>query len=50
MQLLPTKDEALALRSYLPPIDAPQSEIDGEPTNFEFISKSLHWIFSLNPF
>ena len=28
MQLLPTKDEALALRSYLPPIDAPQSEID----------------------
>jgi hypothetical protein len=28
MQLLPTKDEALALRSYLPPIDAPQSEFD----------------------
>jgi hypothetical protein len=28
MQLLPTKDEALALRSYLPPPDAPQSEID----------------------
>lgn len=28
MQLLPTKDEALALRSYLPPIDAPQSEVD----------------------
>jgi hypothetical protein len=28
MQLLPTKDEALALRSYLPPIGAPQSEID----------------------
>ena len=28
MQLLPTKDEALALRSYLPPSDAPQSEIE----------------------
>ena len=28
MQLLPTKDESLALRSYLPPVDAPQSEID----------------------
>ncbi|KAL9178540.1 LOW QUALITY PROTEIN: hypothetical protein ACHAXT_001878 [Thalassiosira profunda] len=28
MQLLPTKDESLALRSYLPPPDAPQSEID----------------------
>ncbi|KAL7550804.1 hypothetical protein ACHAWF_014016 [Thalassiosira exigua] len=28
MQLLPTKDESLALRSYLPPSDAPQSEID----------------------
>lgn len=28
LQLLPTKDEALALRSYLPPQDAPQSEID----------------------
>lgn len=28
MQLLPTKDESLALRSYLPPQDAPQSEID----------------------
>jgi hypothetical protein len=28
MQLLPTKDEALALRSYLPPLDAPHSEID----------------------
>lgn len=28
MQLLPTKDESLALRSYLPPADAPQSEID----------------------
>lgn len=28
MQLLPTKDESLALRSYLPPHDAPQSEID----------------------
>ena len=28
MQLLPTKDESLALRSYLPPIDALQSEID----------------------
>jgi len=28
IQLLPTKDESLALRSYLPPPDAPQSEID----------------------
>ena len=28
MQLLPTKDESLALRSYLPPPDAPQSEIE----------------------
>lgn len=28
MQLLPTKDESLALRSYLPPSDAPQSEIE----------------------
>mmetsp|Transcript_9298 Transcript_9298/g.18757 ORF Transcript_9298/g.18757 Transcript_9298/m.18757 type:complete len:1807 (+) Transcript_9298:262-5682(+) len=28
MQLLPTKDESLALRSYLPPMDAPRSEID----------------------
>ncbi|KAL3782204.1 hypothetical protein HJC23_001024 [Cyclotella cryptica] len=28
MQLLPTKDESLALRSYLPPADAPQAEID----------------------
>jgi len=28
MQLLPTKDESLALRSYLPPQDAPQSEIE----------------------
>ena len=28
LQLLPTKDESLALRSYLPPQDAPQSEID----------------------
>ena len=28
MQLLPTKDESLALRSYLPPTDAPRSEID----------------------
>lgn len=28
MQLLPTKDESLALRSYLPPADAPQSEMD----------------------
>ena len=28
MQLLPTKDESLALRSYLPPADAPSSEID----------------------
>ena len=30
MQLLPTKDEELALRSYLPPMDAPQSEFDGK--------------------
>jgi hypothetical protein len=28
MQLLPIKDKALALRSYLPPPDALQSEID----------------------
>lgn len=28
LQLLPTKDESLALRSYLPPQDAPQSEIN----------------------
>lgn len=28
MQLLPTQDEALALRSYLPPHDAPQSEYE----------------------
>lgn len=28
MQLLPTKDESLALRSYLPPVDAPQAEFD----------------------
>ena len=28
MQLLPTKDESLALRSYLPPTDASRSEID----------------------
>lgn len=28
MQLLPTKDESLALRSYLPPPDAPAQEID----------------------
>ena len=28
MQLLPTKDESLALRSYLPPLDAPQAEIE----------------------
>jgi hypothetical protein len=28
MQLLPTKDESLALRSYLPPADAPSSEIE----------------------
>lgn len=28
MQLLPTKDESLALRSYLPPADASQSEIE----------------------
>ena len=28
MQLLPTKDESLALRSYLPPQDAPQSEYE----------------------
>ena len=28
MQLLPTKDESLALRSYLPPSDAPQSELE----------------------
>ena len=28
MQLLPTKDESLALRSYLPPQDAPQTEIE----------------------
>jgi hypothetical protein len=28
MQLLPTKDESLALRSYLPPADAPRTEIE----------------------
>lgn len=28
MQLLPTKDESLALRSYLPPPNAPQSELE----------------------
>lgn len=28
MQLLPTKDESLALRSYLPPSDAPEAEIE----------------------
>jgi hypothetical protein len=28
MQLLPTKDESLALRSYLPPTDAPRSEVE----------------------
>lgn len=28
MQLLPTKDESLALRSYLPPADAPQADMD----------------------
>jgi len=28
MQLLPTQDESLALRSYLPPDDAPQVEIE----------------------
>jgi formin 2 len=28
MEFLPTKDESSTLRSYLPPADAPQSEID----------------------